>query len=90
MRERSVQRLRRPLCPRLQSSHQGDSLLPGLHRWPGSRRSGGNAGPDVKSGRQEEKSPLIALLLGFVPGVGAHTTEENQGATHFLAVRGLW
>jgi TM2 domain-containing membrane protein YozV len=44
-----------------------------------------------QTGRQEEKSPLIALLLGLVPGVGAAYNGQNiKALTHFLAVAGLW
>jgi TM2 domain-containing membrane protein YozV len=42
-------------------------------------------------GRQEEKTPLIALLLGLMPGVGAAYNGQNiKALTHFLAVAGLW
>jgi hypothetical protein len=42
-------------------------------------------------GRPEEKSPLIALLLGLMPGVGAAYNGQNiKALTHFLAVAGLW
>jgi len=44
-----------------------------------------------QAGRQEEKSPLIALLLGLVPGVGAAYNGQNiKALSHFLAVVGLW
>jgi hypothetical protein len=42
-------------------------------------------------GRMEDKSPLIALLLGLMPGVGAAYNGQNiKALTHFLAVAGLW
>lgn len=42
-------------------------------------------------GRSEEKKPLIALLLGLLPGVGAAYNGQNiKALTHFLAVAGLW
>jgi TM2 domain-containing membrane protein YozV len=42
-------------------------------------------------GRPEDKSPLIALLLGLMPGVGAAYNGQNiKALTHFLAVAGLW
>src|SRR5215475_1842746 len=44
-----------------------------------------------QSGRGEEKSPLIALLLGLMPGVGAAYNGQNiKALSHFLAVVGLW
>jgi len=56
------------------------------------RRNAG-AGRQIfnQGGRQEEKSPLIALLLGLVPGVGAAYNGQNiKALSHFLAVVGLW
>jgi hypothetical protein len=56
------------------------------------RRNAG-AGRQIfnQGGRQEEKSPLIALLLGLVPGVGAAYNGQNiKALSHFLAVAGLW
>jgi hypothetical protein len=42
-------------------------------------------------GHPGEKSPLIALLLGLMPGVGAAYNGQNiKALTHFLAVAGLW
>jgi hypothetical protein len=56
------------------------------------RRNAG-AGRQIfnQGGRQEEKFPLIALLLGLVPGVGAAYNGQNiKALSHFLAVVGLW
>jgi TM2 domain-containing membrane protein YozV len=40
---------------------------------------------------QEAKSPLIALLLGLIPGLGAAYNGQNiKALSHFVAVIGLW
>src|SRR5882672_6274470 len=80
----------RPLCPACDHRIKGipccqDCIVAGIETL---RR---NAGAGRQIGRQEEKSPLIALLLGFVPGVGAAYNGQNiKALTHFLAVAGLW
>ncbi|MGE0133321.1 MAG: hypothetical protein AB7U82_35025 [Blastocatellales bacterium] len=39
----------------------------------------------------EEKSPMLALLLGLIPGLGAAYNGQNiKALTHFVAVVGLW
>jgi TM2 domain-containing membrane protein YozV len=41
--------------------------------------------------RPEEKSPLIALLLGLIPGLGAAYNGQNVKAlVHFVVTMGLW
>jgi TM2 domain-containing membrane protein YozV len=88
----------RPLCPACDHRIKGssccqDCIVAGIEAL---RRNAG-AGRHVfhqtgnQTGRQEEKSPLIALLLGLVPGVGAAYNGQNiKALTHFLAVVGLW
>jgi TM2 domain-containing membrane protein YozV len=80
----------RPLCPACDHRIKGipccqDCIVAGIETV---RR---NAGARRQIGRQEDKSPLIALLLGLVPGVGAAYNGQNiKALTHFLAVAGLW
>ncbi len=84
----------RPLCPACDHRIKGitccqDCIVAGIETL---RRNAG-AGRHVfhQIGRQEEKSPLIALLLGIVPGVGAAYNGQNiKALTHFLAVVGFW
>jgi len=84
----------RPLCPACDHRIKGipccqDCIVAGIETL---RRNAG-AGRRIfhQTGRQEEKSPLIALLLGLVPGVGAAYNGQNiKALTHFLAVVGLW
>jgi TM2 domain-containing membrane protein YozV len=83
----------RPLCPACDHRIKGitccqDCIVAGIETL---RR---NMGPGRQiihqSGRQQEKSPLIALLFGIVPGVGAAYNGQNiKALTHFLAVVGL-
>jgi TM2 domain-containing membrane protein YozV len=79
----------RPLCPACDHRIKGipccqDCIVIGIETL---RRSGGG----LRIVHQEEKSPLIALLLGLVPGVGAAYNGQNiKALTHFLAVVGLW
>ncbi len=78
----------RPLCPACDHRIKGipccqDCIVIGIETL---RRSGGGR----PIAHQEEKSPLIALLLGLVPGVGAAYNGQNiKALTHFLAVVGL-
>ena len=80
----------RPLCPACDHRIKGipccqDCIVIGIETL---RRSGGAAN---RITHQEEKTPLIALLLGLVPGVGAAYNGQNiKALTHFLAVVGLW
>jgi TM2 domain-containing membrane protein YozV len=80
----------RPLCPACDHRIKGipccqDCIVIGIETL---RRSGGGG---LRIVHQEEKSPLIALLLGLVPGVGAAYNGQNiKALTHFLAVVGLW
>src|SRR5215470_8480270 len=38
-----------------------------------------------------EKSPVVALLLGLIPGLGAAYNGQNiKALTHFVAIVGLW
>jgi TM2 domain-containing membrane protein YozV len=84
----------RPLCPACDHRIKGipccqDCIVAGIE----TLRRTPSAGRHIfgQSGRQEEKSPLIALLLGLVPGVGAAYIGQNiKALTHFLAVVGLW
>jgi hypothetical protein len=79
----------RPLCPACDHRIKGipccqDCIVIGIEAL---RRSGGGQ----RITHQEEKSPLFALLLGLVPGVGAAYNGQNiKALTHFLAVVGLW
>ena len=78
----------RPLCPACDHRIKGipccqDCIVIGIETL---RRSGGGGGIV----HQEEKFPLIAPLLGLVPGVGAAYNGQNiKALTHFLAVVGL-
>ncbi|HEY8461856.1 MAG TPA: hypothetical protein VIM99_15815 [Blastocatellia bacterium] len=88
----------RPLCPACDHRIKGipccqDCIVAGIEalRW------NAGAGRQIfnqsgrQGGRPEEKSPLIALLLGLMPGVGAAYNGQNiKALTHFLAVTGLW
>jgi len=84
----------RPLCPACDHRIKGspycqDCIVAGVE----ALRRNTVAGRHVfhQTGRREEKSPLIALLLGLVPGVGAAYNGQNiKALTHFLAVAGLW
>jgi|SRR5262245_8703313 len=41
--------------------------------------------------RSDDKSPLLALLFGLIPGLGAAYNGQNVKAlSHFVAVVGLW
>ena len=79
----------RPLCPACDHRIKGlpccqDCIVIGIETL---RRSGGGN----RIIHLEEKSPLIALLLGLVPGVGAAYNGQNiKALTHFLAIVGLW
>src|SRR5262249_27358865 len=83
----------RPLCPACDHRIKGipccqDCIVAGIE----TLRRNNVAGQGIvhKDGR-EEKSPLIALLLGFVPGLGAAYNGQNiKALTHFMAVIGLW
>ncbi|MGH9754527.1 MAG: B-box zinc finger protein [Blastocatellia bacterium] len=84
----------RPLCHACDHRIKGipccqDCIVAGIETL---RRNAG-AGPHIvhQIGRNEEKSPLIALLLGLFPGVGAAYNGQNiKALAHFLAVVGLW
>jgi hypothetical protein len=88
----------RTLCPACDHRIKGipccqDCIVAGIETL---RRNAG-AGRQIfnqlgrQIGRPEEKSPLIALLLGLMPGVGAAYNGQNiKALTHFLAVAGLW
>jgi TM2 domain-containing membrane protein YozV len=57
------------------ASHHLHTTGPGGHQFPA----------------RQEKSPLIASLLGLVPGLGAAYNGHNiKALAHFLAVVGLW
>jgi len=79
----------RPLCPACDHRIKGipccqDCIVIGIETL---RRSGGAQ----RIVHQEEKSPLIAPLLGLIPGLGAAYNGQNiKALTHFLAVVGLW
>src|SRR5262245_34322535 len=80
----------RPLCPACDHRIKGipccqDCIVIGIETL---RRSSEGGHRII---HQEEKSPLIAALLGLVPGVGAAYNGQNiKALTHFLAVVGLW
>jgi len=82
----------RPLCPACDHRIKGspccqDCIVAGIEAL---RRSAGRH-IFYQTGRREEKFPLIALLLGLVPGVGAaYNGQYIKALTHFLAVAGLW
>jgi TM2 domain-containing membrane protein YozV len=84
----------RPLCPACDHRIKGipccqDCIVTGIE----TLRRNNSAGHRIvhRIVNQEEKSPLIALLLGLVPGVGAAYNGQNiKALTHFLAVVGLW
>jgi len=84
----------RSLCPACDHRIKGipccqDCIVAGIETLR--RNSGAGRRIFNQIGRQEEKSPLIALLLGLVPGVGAAYNGQNiKALTHFLAVAGLW
>jgi hypothetical protein len=84
----------RPLCPACDHRIKGspycqDCIVAGIETMRRNVSAGRHA--FNQTGRQEEKSPLIALLLGLVPGVGAAYNGQNiKALTHFLAVAGLW
>lgn len=84
----------RALCPACDHRIKGtpccqDCIVAGVE----ALRRNADAGRHIfhQTGSQEEKSPLIALLLGLVPGVGAAYNGQNiKALMHFLAVAGLW
>jgi fatty acid desaturase len=84
----------RPLCPACDHRIKGitccqDCIVTGIETLR--RNAGAGAHIYNQIGRREEKSPLIALLLGLVPGVGAAYNGQNiKALTHFLVVAGLW
>src|SRR5262245_14453980 len=84
----------RPLCPACDHRIKGapycqDCIVAGIETMRRNVSAGRHA--FNQTGRQEEKSPLIALLLGLMPGVGAAYNGQNiKALTHFLAVAGLW
>jgi hypothetical protein len=83
-----------PLCSACDHRIKGitycqDCIVTGIETLRRNMGAGGHILHQI--GRQEEKSPLIALLLGLVPGVGAAYNGQNiKALTHFLAVAGLW
>ncbi len=84
----------RPLCPACDHRIKGspycqDCIVAGIETLR--RNAGAGRHAFNQTGRMEEKSPLIALLLGLVPGVGAAYNGQNiKALAHFLAVAGLW
>jgi hypothetical protein len=84
----------RPLCPACDHRIKGitccqDCIVTGIETLRRNAGAGGHIYNQI--GRREEKSPLIALLLGLVPGVGAAYNGQNiKALTHFLVVAGLW
>ncbi len=84
----------RPLCPICDHRIKGspccqDCIVAGIEAL---RRNAGDGDRVLqRSARSEEKSPLVALLLGLVPGVGAaYNGQIIKALTHFMAVAGLW
>ncbi len=80
----------RPLCSACDHRIKGypycqDCIVAGIETL---RRGGGGHRLHHQS---EEKSPLLALLLGVVPGLGAAYNGQNiKALMHFVAVLGLW
>ncbi|MDX2034771.1 MAG: hypothetical protein SF339_29120 [Blastocatellia bacterium] len=81
----------RPLCPACDHRIKGfpycqDCIVAGIEAV---RRQAG-AGQRATTPRLE-KSPLVALLLGFVPGLGAAYNGQNiKALIHFTVAIGLW
>jgi hypothetical protein len=80
----------RPLCPACDHRIKGypycqDCIVAGVETL---RR---NADGSRRVHYQEEKTPLIALALGLVPGLGAAYNGQNiKALMHFVVVLGLW
>jgi len=87
----------RPLCPACDHRIKGisccqDCIVTGIETLRRNSASGHRIlHKDGHKDGREEKSPLIALLLGIVPGLGAAYNGQNiKALTHFMAVIGLW
>jgi TM2 domain-containing membrane protein YozV len=84
---------RRSICPACDHRIKGspycqDCIVAGIEMLR--RHESGGIDPRSSS-RTEEKSPLIALLLGLVPGLGAAYNGQNVKAlVHFVVTVGLW
>jgi TM2 domain-containing membrane protein YozV len=80
----------RPLCPACDHRIKGipccqDCIVTGIE----TLRRNSAAGKRIV--HHEVKSPLFALLLGFIPGLGAAYNGQNiKALSHFVAVIGLW
>lgn len=81
----------RPLCPACDHRIKGfpycqDCIVAGIETV---RRRAGAGQPPVAP--HLEKSPMVALLLGFVPGLGAAYNGQNiKALIHFTVAIGLW
>ncbi len=82
----------RPLCPACDHRIKGapycqDCIVAGIEAV---RRQTG-AGARQAAPSRLERSPLVALLLGFVPGLGAAYNGQNiKALVHFTVTIGLW
>lgn len=80
----------RPLCPACDHRIKGipccqDCIVTGIETL---RR---NTAAGQRIVHHQEKSPLLALLLGLIPGLGAAYNGQNiKALAHFVAVVGLW
>ena len=80
----------RPLCPACDHRIKGipccqDCIVTGIETL---RR---NAAAGRRIVHHTEKSPLFALLLGLIPGLGAAYNGQNiKALAHFVAIVGLW
>jgi TM2 domain-containing membrane protein YozV len=80
----------RPLCPVCDHRIKGypycqDCIVAGIETLRRKAASG------QRIHHSEEKSPLLALLLGLIPGLGATYNGQNiKALMHFVAVLGLW
>lgn len=80
----------RPLCPACDHRIKGmpccqDCIVTGIETL---RRNAATGRRVVHHG---EKSPMLALLLGLIPGLGAAYNGQNiKALAHFVAVVGLW
>lgn len=83
----------RSICPACDHRIKGspycqDCIVAGIEML---RRPRGERIDSRSSSRPEEKSPLIAMLLGLIPGLGAAYNGQNVKAlVHFVVTMGLW
>jgi TM2 domain-containing membrane protein YozV len=81
----------RALCPACDHRIKGypycqDCIVAGIESLPRGAAAGRGS-----SSQTEEKSPVVALLLGLIPGLGAAYNGQNiKALMHFVIVVGLW